>query len=71
MKNDNPVCIRAGGHVIHTPDIGSLGECLLVDQHPVTDEPCIYSRNDHILFQLESSAFSPLPLRMQHILRVW
>ena len=31
MENDNPVCIRAGCHIVDAPYIGGFGENLLVD----------------------------------------
>ena len=31
MEQYNPVRIRAGCHIVHSPYIGGFGECLLVD----------------------------------------
>jgi hypothetical protein len=50
MEYYNPVCIRAGCHIVHAPYIGGFGEYLLVDQYSVAGEPCIDSQRDDMFF---------------------
>jgi hypothetical protein len=51
MENDNPVGIRAGCHIVHSPDIGGFGEYLLVDQHSVARESCSDAERNDMFFQ--------------------
>jgi len=50
MENDNPVCIRAGCHIVDAPYIGGFGENLLVDQHSIAREPCGDAKRDDVFF---------------------
>jgi hypothetical protein len=51
MENNNPVCIRAGCHIVDAPYIGGFGENLLVDQHPVVGETCGDAKRDDVFFK--------------------
>ncbi len=51
FEEDNPVRVCAAAHVIHTPYVGCLGECLGVDHHRFAGKAGGNPERDDVFFK--------------------
>src|SRR2546426_1189855 len=55
-EDDDAVCIRAFGIVLHAPAVGCLGKLLVINQDEKRSQPCLDADRNDGFFELELAA---------------